>query len=820
MASNNKIVGITVQIEGNNSGLTKSLTEINKDLSKTSSSLKDVNQALKLDPTNVELLAQKEELLNKQINQTNERLEILKQVASDAAKGLEEGTVTQEQYASLTAEISRTNSALSDLETSAADTAAEMDAINSGEIDEVSADADQAAGSLGDVADEAENSGAALETMGKIGAAAMAGAAAGAATLVGAMKEVGGALVDCTVNTGDYVDELHTMESVTGVSAETLQELNYATGLIDVSTDQITGSLKKMTKGLSDAAEKESEFGELQKSLDEQLTAGKITQDEYNEKIEKGQSAYMKLGVSVTNADGSLRDSYDVFLDSIDALGQIENQTERDAAAMEIFGKSAMDLNPLIEAGSAGLNALAEEAHNVGYVMDDETLDAFQEFDDQMERLTKGGEAAKNALGTILLPSLTDLSSAGTTALNKFTLAVKNSNGDVSKIGDAVSELLPDIFKEINKVLPDLLNLITTAVDSLLQILIDNLPMFIDSAISFIDTIASTLLAPENIQKITDAAVQIVLSLTEMLINNMDKIIEAAILVIVTIAQGIGDALPRLIPAAVDAILTIVETLTSPENLTLILGAALDLIVGLATGLVDALPSIIERLPEIISGIIEWLLSDDGLGQIVEAGFTLFTGLVSKTPEIITELVGALGDMLTDMLNYITGDMFDDITGAFGDIFGDVIDSAFSWGADIIDNIIGGIKSMWDDFTGVLTDAASAIGDFLGFSVPEKGPLHEWAYNNPGADMVKLWSDGMMSELPELENDLNVMANVVAAGTAPDYSDQLNGISGQLSMMTAGGEQQIVVPVYIGQERLETMIARANVNNSFITGGR
>lgn len=819
MASNNKIVGITVQIEGNNSGLTKSLTEINKDLSKTSSSLKDVNQALKLDPTNVDLLAQKEELLNKQINQTNERLEILKQVASDAAKGLEEGTVTQEQYASLTAEISRTNSALTELETSATDTAAEMDAINSGDIDEISTDADDAAGSLGDVADEADHSGAALETMGKVGAAAMAGAAAGAAALVGAMKEVGGALIDATVSTGDYVDELHTMESVTGVSAEKLQELNYVSGLIDVSTDQIAGSLKKMTKGLTDAAEKESEFGELQNSLNDQLAAGKITQDEYNEKIEKGQSAYMKLGVSVTNADGSLRDSYDVFLDSIDALGKIENQTERDAAAMEIFGKSAMDLNPLIEAGSDGLNALAEEAHNVGYVMDDETLDAFQNFDDQMERLQKGGEAAKNALGTILLPSLTSLSTTGTNALNKFTLAVQNSNGDVSKIGDAISDLLPEVLGEVNKILPDILSLVTTGVNSLLQILIDNLPMLIDTAMSFIDTIASTLLAPENIQKITDAAVQIILSLTEMLINNLDKILEAAILVIVTVAQGIGDALPQLIPAAVDAILTIVETLTSPENLTLILGAALDLIVGLATGLVDALPQIIERLPEIISGIITWLLSDDGIGQIISAGVTLFTGLVTNIDEIIAGLLGALGTMLTDLLNYITGDMFDDITGAFGDIFGDVIDSAFSWGADIIDNIIGGIKSMWDDFTGVLYDAATAIGDFLGFSVPEKGPLHEWAYNNPGADMVKLWADGVDSALPELESELNTMSNVIVSETSPDYSEQLNGISGTLATI-AGSDQQIVVPVYIGNERIETIVARANVNNSYITGGR
>ena len=231
------------------------------------------------------------------------------------------------------------------------------------------------------------------------------------------------------------------------------------------------------------------------------------------------------------------------------------------------------------------------------------------------------------------------------------------------------------------------------------------------------------------------------------------------------------------------------------------------------------MPQIIERLPEIISGIITWLLSDDGIGQIISAGVTLFTGLVTNIDEIIAGLLGALGTMLTDLLNYITGDMFDDITGAFGDIFGDVIDSAFSWGADIIDNIIGGIKSMWDDFTGVLYDAATAIGDFLGFSVPEKGPLHEWAYNNPGADMVKLWADGVDSALPELESELNTMSNVIVSETSPDYSEQLNGISGTLATI-AGSDQQIVVPVYIGNERIETIVARANVNNSYITGGR
>ena len=77
----NKIIGITVDIEGKSSGLTKALQDANSSINKTTSALKDVDKALQLDPTNVELLAQKEALLNKQIEQTNEKLEIMQHVS-------------------------------------------------------------------------------------------------------------------------------------------------------------------------------------------------------------------------------------------------------------------------------------------------------------------------------------------------------------------------------------------------------------------------------------------------------------------------------------------------------------------------------------------------------------------------------------------------------------------------------------------------------------------------------------------------------------------------------------------------------------------
>lgn len=847
MASN-RIVGITIDIEGKNDGLTKSLQQVQKESQATSSALKSIDSALKEvtdEGQRIELLSQKEELLTKQIEQTNEKLEIMRQVAADAAKGLEDGTVSKEQYAVLTAEIAKTEQTLEQLGSAANETSNELSGIDSGDLESVSDDAETAADGLEDVQDEAEETNLSFDALGKGAAAVGAAMVAATTAMVAALKEIGGALVDCTMDAANYADEISTMSEVTGISTETLQELTYASELMDVSVDTITGSMTKMEKSMGSAADKIFNLENTQAELNRALKDGSIDADEYEAKmeeaLEKNATGYDKLGVSIYDSNHNLRDSEEVFWDVIDALGQMEDGTERDLLAMELLGKSAKDLNPLINEGSEGFRALADEAHEAGFVMGDDTLTAFTDFDDQMVRFKNSGQAAKNALGTLLLPALTELSGSGTSALQKFTKAVQNSNGDISVIGDAISEMLPEILASVNKVLPDLLKMVATGVDTLLQVLIDNLPLFVDTAISIIEQLTTTLINPENIAKIMDAAVTIVLSLVDFILQNMDQIINSAIQIVLAIVNGISQALPELIPAAVDAILTICETLLAPENLSMILEAALNLVIGLATGIVDSLPQIIERLPEIISGIVTWLLSEEGLGKIIEAGFTLFTGLVTKMPEIIVELIGALGTLLSDLVDYISGDMFDDITEAFGNIFGDIISSAFDWGKDILQGICDGFAAMWDTFTGWIGDIAGYVGDWLGFSCPVAGPLSDWDVNNPGKDMLQLYGSGIEAGIPGLMDDINLAANaiktsvnadfditgatldntmnLIANGSANDYSGALGQINGSLSVM-AGADRQVIIPVYIGQERIETIVASANVNNNFISGGR
>ena len=155
--------------------------------------------------------------------------------------------------------------------------------------------------------------------------------------------------------------------------------------------------------------------------------------------------AFDKLGISVQNADGTLRDAQDVFGDAIDALGAISNETERDAIAMTIFGRSARDLNPLIKAGSDGLRELAQEAHDVGYVMGEEALDALGAVDDQLQRMNRSGEALKNQIAVGMAPAVENLMKKGTDLFVRLQEAAEGS-GILEVFGallDVVSALEP-----------------------------------------------------------------------------------------------------------------------------------------------------------------------------------------------------------------------------------------------------------------------------------------------------------------------------------------------------------------------------------------
>lgn len=192
---------------------------------------------------------------------------------------------------------------------------------------------------------------------------------------------IGAKLVGFAKDTAQAVDDLLTLSSVTNITTDELQKLQYAANFVDVDVNTMTDAITKLTRNMSSARDGSQDL----------------------------QDAFFKLKVSYKEQNGQLRDANEVFYKSIDALGKIKNETERDALSMQIFGRSAKELNPLIEAGSKRLKELGIEAENLGVVLSSDDLNKAGQLQDAFDRLNAVTEGLKNNLGMAVIPVITQL---------------------------------------------------------------------------------------------------------------------------------------------------------------------------------------------------------------------------------------------------------------------------------------------------------------------------------------------------------------------------------------------------------------------------
>jgi hypothetical protein len=735
-------IGPRIGIEGEKE-FKQAISAINKDMAVLGSELTKVSAQFGDNADSLDALKAKQDVYNKQVEEHKKKIEQLKQALENSAKEYgENDNKTKNWQISLNkaeAELAKTENALKNT----------TDKINNfGKESEQSGkeieEAGKKAKSSGDDAEKGESGWSKLGS-GLAKAGELAGKAV--AALGTAAAAAGSALVGMSVSGAAYADDILTMSTQTGIATDELQKFKYASELIDVSTETLTKSMAKQIKSMQTAAKTSSEMGVDMDKLQKAQTAlanktldVESAQIKYNAAVakygadsdvakqaaialEKAQNnlaqaekeveiaskpvkgamndmsiAYEKLGVKVTNADGSLRDGQDVYWEVIDALGKMENETERDAIAMQLLGKSAQELNPLIEAGSARLKELGAEAEAAGYVLSEDTLNAFGAFDDQLQYLKVGAEAAKNALGTLLLPALTTLAGDGVDLLGQFTNGINNANGDIGKMVDVVADTLNNVVAKIIEYLPQLIDTGMQIIGTLGQGLLDNLPMIIDSA------------------------VEIITSLTMGLLEALPKLVDGALQIIIALASGITQFLPELIPAIVDTVLMIAETLI--DNVDMLIDASIEIILALAEGLIDALPKLIDKIPVIIEKLITAIVNN--LPKLIEAGIQLIIALagglikaipqlISKIPEIITSLVNGFSESLstiTDIGKNIVSGIWEGIL-SMGKWLGDQISGFFSGIVDGAKDFLG-IHSPSTVFAGIGENMALGLGEGFG----------------------------------------------------------------------------------------------------------
>ncbi len=203
------------------------------------------------------------------------------------------------------------------------------------------------------VGNKLQEVGGKVEAVGKALTPVSATAAAFGTALLGAGKK---AL--------DTADDLNTLSKQTGLTTDELQRMQYASEMIDVDFGSMTGAVSKLKKSMT------------------------------------GHDAtWKKLGVSVKDADGNMRNARDVFYDTLKALSEVTNETERDQLAMDLFGKSADELAGIIDDGGAALEQYGDKAEELGLILSGDTLDSLGKTKDSFDEMKAQMQGAVTELG-------------------------------------------------------------------------------------------------------------------------------------------------------------------------------------------------------------------------------------------------------------------------------------------------------------------------------------------------------------------------------------------------------------------------------------
>ena len=597
-----RIAGITIELNGDTTGLNKSLKNVDTQLKTTKTNLKDVEKLLKFDPDNVELLEQKQKLLNDAIKLTTERLDKLKDALTD--------DLPPDQYDALQREIIETQQELDKYQGELEDATKGEEGLGDGAGDAAD-DVNDLGEETSDAAEETEDANAGW-TMAKQILADLV--TKGIDLAIEGLKKLGEVMKSAVTDSAEFADEILTLAIKSGLSTDTLQEFAYMAELVDVDLDTVVGSMTKLEKAMISGKDGTGDAAD----------------------------AFHELQVGYQLGNGTLRDTEAVFYDVLEALGEIEDPTEQDRIAMELFGKSFKDLKPLVQLGKDGINKFKQEAHDMGAVLDEDALGKLGDMDDAFQRLDQSGQTLEKQLALAVAPAVTLLAE------------------ELTKM--AQDPKWQEIFEQLGETLENILPVIGD-ISGLLGPIFDALSPIFDILGSLLETLApviSTLLQP----------------LADILAVLLDPIAELV------------DALMPSLTALVESLATVLEPIGD------LLGTTTDLLMPLVESVLPWVTESIQGLADEISITLGSALT--GFAQLMEGDFSgaveTWGDGISQMWEKAQKWADKIGPLFKDTFGTLKG-YVTDWGGKLSTGFSDIFDNA----KDLVKNGLDAIKNFFDN---------------------------------------------------------------------------------------------------------------------------
>lgn len=617
------IKGITIEFRGDTTSVDKAMRQISSETRSLNKELSSIDKALKFNPKNVDLWRQKQQVLSEKIAQTNDKLDVLRQTQAQMdANGVDK---TSADYRNLQRQIIETESQLKTFKS-------ELKQVGNVNLRAASE-------SVKELGNNLASAGQAMKGLSMAGAAVVAS--------LGALAYKSGA----------WADDLNTMSKVYGIGTQELQKYAASAALVDVEVETIAGAHRKLTKAMSGA---EDETG---------ATA----------------EAFATLGVNITDANGELRSSDDVFNDVIVALGKVENETQRDALAMQIMGKSAADLNPLIKDGGETYKRTAEifSRYGLDYI-DQETLDNANAFNDSLDTMKALGGVALQQIGTqlagVLAPALEKVVDfvgriAGWLAnLNPKVLVII---GAIAGVIAVISPLLIGVGK-VALAISSVMGLMATLNVSLASVAATMLPIV--AAIAAV--IAIGVLLYKHWDQIKAWAVKLWTSIKQTFTNMKNGIVQ----IWTSIKTFVTNLINNLKNAVINAIRLMVST-----------------VVGRFYALKTSANTIFTGLRDRIAAIFGWIR--DKITTIVTSMRDRVTSYFTSMRDRVSNLVTSVRDRIA----YYFGSARDTVSNVVGSIR-DKVSSVFS-------SVYGTVSGIWNNIKNAIVNPIQSAINFVSSAI-------------------------------------------------------------------------------------------------------
>lgn len=588
------IKGITVKIGGDTTELGKALESVNKKSDNLSDELREINRMLKFDPSNTELLAQKQKVLADVIDSTSDKLETLKEAERQVQEQFARGDATAEQVRALQREIISTENKLKSYKKQA----------------------DSATDETRELGDEAEKTGGVFEGMGgKLANAAKVGVGAivtGAGAAIGALVASAEATREYRTEMGKLTTAYETVGHRTEIAEEAYKRLYGVIG----ETDQTVEAAQQI------ALLAESEEDVIQ---------------------------WADLGAGVVARFGDALQP-ETFFEAANETIKLGEATGAYVQLLEGAGYNVDEFNK-------GLAACTTESEKQAYMLQitDEILgdaaDLYRETNAEVIRATEANAAWTATMaeaGAAVEPILTDVKLLGASLLDElmpgitgvteaFRGLINGEEGSAQAVGEALSGLLTQIIDKAIELLPTLteaaISLIASLaialaeaipglVEAVVTALVTGIPLLLDGALKFLMAIMDAI--PLVLPILIEAIPVIVTSIVDVLVNSLPALIEGA----VQMLMGIVAAIPLLIQKLLPAIPTIVNAVVSGliNSLPVLIDGAIKLFFGILDAIPEIQAALWEEAPSIVKSLADGLLN--ARKAIVDAGWQLLEGLV------------------------------------------------------------------------------------------------------------------------------------------------------------------------------------------------